>query len=73
MLTAKDVMNPDIVAIAPDTTMREAIDALLEYKISGLPVADDDGQVLGIVTEFGELLAIAYDPKVADTRRSGGT
>ena len=63
MLTAKDIMTSTIVAIRPDTTVDEAINLLVEKQISGLPVTDEEGHLLGIVTEFA-LLAVAYDPRV---------
>jgi CBS domain-containing protein len=61
MLTAQDIMRTDIVTIAPDRTLREAVHILLDNRISGLPVVDDKGRLLGIISEFA-LLAIAYDP-----------
>ncbi len=61
MLTAQDIMRTDIVTIGPDRTLREAVQVLLEHRISGLPVVDEQGHLLGIISEFA-LLAIAYDP-----------
>lgn len=64
MLTAKDLMKPDVIAISPETTVARAIDILIEHGLSGLPVVTSDKQVLGIITEFA-LLSIVYDPNVA--------
>ncbi len=61
MLTAKDVMRTDILTIRPDAPLSEAAQMLLDYKISGLPVVDGTGFLLGIISEFA-LLAITYDP-----------
>ena len=61
MLTAQDIMKTDIVTISPDRTLREAVQILLENRISGLPVVDGEDRLLGIISEFA-LLAIAYDP-----------
>ena len=61
MLTAQDIMRTDIVTISPDHTLREAVQVLLDHRISGLPVVDGEGRLLGIISEFA-LLAIAYDP-----------
>ncbi len=61
MLTAKDVMRQDIISIHPDATLSEAVQILLEHKISGLPVTDSNGFLLGVISEFA-LLAITYDP-----------
>ena len=64
MIIAGNMMNPDVIAISPETTAAEAIDVLAENEISGVPVVDPDGRLLGVVTEFA-LLAVAYDRKVA--------
>lgn len=63
MLTARDIMNTDVVSISPETTVDEAIDILVTKGISGLLVTDSMDQPLGVVTEFG-LLAVAYDPEI---------
>jgi predicted transcriptional regulator len=63
MLCAKDIMTSNVVTVSANSTVKEAIEILLEEKISGLPVIDDYGRLIGIVTEFA-LLAIAYDEGV---------
>ncbi len=63
MLSARDIMTEDVVTIQPESSIQEAIELLLLQRISGMPVTDSDGQLIGIVTEFA-LLAIAYDQKV---------
>lgn len=63
MPTAEDIMTRDIVAIRPETTLQQATDMILKNRISGMPVTDSDGRLLGVITEFA-LLAIAYDPEV---------
>jgi len=64
MLTAKDLMQPDVIAISPETSVARAIDMLIEHGVSGLPIVDSDKQILGIITEFA-LLSTVYDPNVA--------
>lgn len=61
MPTAKDAMRTDLVTVRPDTTLEEAVRVLLENRISGLPVTDDAGHLVGVISEFA-LLAISYDP-----------
>lgn len=63
MLTARDIMTDNVTTVGPSATVQEAIELLLREKISGLPVVDLNGRVIGIVTEFA-LLAIAYDVSV---------
>jgi len=50
-LTARDVMTARIVAVGPETTIFEAIRLLIAESISGVPVLDDGGQVVGVITE----------------------
>lgn len=63
MLVARDIMTDQIVSIRPTASVEEAIEQLLLQRISGLPVVDEQGRLVGIVTEFA-LLAIAYDPSI---------
>jgi CBS domain-containing protein len=63
MLTAGAIMTTDIVTSRPNVSIEAAIDALLAEEISGLPVIDDDGRLVGVITEFA-LLAVAYDRRV---------
>jgi CBS domain-containing protein len=69
MLTAGAIMTQDLVTVRPDASIEEAIDLLLREQISGLPVVDDDGCLVGVITEFA-LLAVAYDRHVKDHRVS---
>lgn len=50
-MQARDVMTPKVVSIAPDAAVREAVRLMLEHNISGLPVVDAAGTLVGIVTE----------------------
>jgi CBS domain-containing protein len=63
MLTAGAIMTTDIVTSRPNVSIEAAIDTLLSEEISGLPVTDDDGRLVGVITEFA-LLAVAYDRRV---------
>jgi len=54
MLT-RDVMTGAAVTIAPDATVADAARMMAEKGVSGLPVVDLSGQLVGIVTE-GDLL-----------------
>jgi CBS domain-containing protein len=63
MLTAGAIMTTNIVTSRPNVSIEAAIDTLLSEEISGLPVTDDDGRLVGVITEFA-LLAVAYDRRV---------
>ena len=49
--SAVDVMTREIVSIAPDASVLEAVRLMLQHKISGLPVIDAAGNLQGVVTE----------------------
>lgn len=60
MPTVQDIMTDRIVTIGPSATIGEAIELLLARGVSGLPVVEADGTLVGIITEFA-LLGLAYD------------
>jgi CBS domain-containing protein len=45
------MMTPKPAVIAQEATIGEAAQTMLAKKISGLPVVDDEGQLVGIITE----------------------
>lgn len=45
------IMSEDPITVRPDTTLEEAAEVLLANKISGCPVVDEGGQVVGVVTK----------------------
>ncbi len=51
MLTAKDIMTRDVITVQETATIRELAQLFLCRNISGAPVVDADGKVLGVVTE----------------------
>ncbi|MBM3699586.1 MAG: CBS domain-containing protein [Actinobacteria bacterium] len=50
-LTAKDIMTEKVITISQDASIEELSETLLENKISGMPVTDSSGNLVGIVTE----------------------
>jgi CBS domain-containing protein len=51
MLTAKDIMTKDVVSVTPDTSIEELSTLLVSNEISGAPVVNADGAIVGMVTE----------------------
>ena len=49
--TVADVMSRDPILVHPQTPLKEAIQILAEKRISGLPVIDDVGKLVGIISE----------------------
>jgi CBS domain-containing protein len=54
-MKAADVMTFGAASARPDAPIEEAARLMLEHRISGLPVIDDRGRLVGVVTE-GDLL-----------------
>ena len=54
-MNASDVMTRKILSVRPDAMIAEAIRTMLDNRISGLPVIDESGRLVGILTE-GDLL-----------------
>ena len=50
-MKAMDVMVRDVIAVTPDTSVVQAARLLVENDISALPVIDDDGRMIGIISE----------------------
>lgn len=55
-LTARDIMHTEVVTIGPDATVRELADLLATHEISGVPVVNDQGALVGVVTEGDVIL-----------------
>jgi CBS domain-containing protein len=51
MLTAKDIMTRRPVALLFDRSITDAIQVLLRHDISGVPVVDSAGELVGILSE----------------------
>jgi CBS domain-containing protein len=49
--TVADVMTPNPITVNPQTPLPEAIKRLAEKKISGLPVVDEAGKIVGVISE----------------------
>jgi CBS domain-containing protein len=54
-MQVKDIMTSPVVSIEPDTSITQAVQIMLQRRISGLPVVDKEGRLVGVVTE-GDLL-----------------
>jgi len=51
----KDIMTKDVVTVGIEDTVETCANLLLKHNLSGLPVLDKDGKLVGIVTE-GDLI-----------------
>jgi len=50
-LTAQDVMQQPVIAATPRASLRDVASQLVVNEFSGMPVADADGRVVGVITE----------------------
>jgi acetoin utilization protein AcuB len=52
-LSAKimSIMTPDPITIREDATLRDASQLMIDYKIIGMPVVNEDGDLVGMITE----------------------
>ncbi|MHA4735151.1 CBS domain-containing protein [Ensifer adhaerens] len=76
-MRVKDVMTTSVVKLSPDNGVRQAAPIMLDNRISGLPVVDDDGALVGVIsegdlirrTELGGGIPVA-DPTEAEDERA---
>jgi len=50
-MRAREMMTAAVVSVAPDTTTREAARILRDRGISAVPVVDDSGKPIGMLSE----------------------
>jgi CBS domain-containing protein len=50
-MKARDIMTRNVVTIKPETTIEDIVKLMIAHHISGLPVIDDTGKLIGIVSE----------------------
>ena len=64
---AEEIMTQPVVAVSKMTTARDVAIQMFLGGFSGMPVAEDDGTILGIVTEFDVIKAIRNGKKIETT------
>ena len=62
-MLAKDIMTRDVITVSPEDKVEEVARLLVENKISGIPVVDEENHVVGIITEK-DLMVKASELKV---------
>ena len=55
-MQVQDIMTKKVLTVRPETTVREVAEILVSHKISGVPVMEEDGSLVGIVSE-GDLMS----------------
>ncbi len=54
-MKVEEIMTKDVITVSPKTPIHEAAQLMIDHGVSGLPVVDDAGSVVGIVSE-GDLI-----------------
>jgi len=49
--TVAEIMTTEVQTVSPETSLEEAIQILAEREISGLPVVDSTGDLVGVISE----------------------
>lgn len=62
-MKAKDIMVTEVITIKQHATIEEIARVLIDNKISGVPVVDEAGHLMGMVTE-GDLLHKETNPRL---------
>lgn len=71
LITAADVMNPRVLTVREDMTVRELAHFLVDHEISGAPVVDEDGKLVGVVSVTDITLALTEDGNDGDDEEDG--
>ena len=66
----KDIMTKKLITFQPDMRVLAAIESLLKHKISGAPVVDGNGNLVGVLSEIDCMSTIIQDLYYSD---SGGS
>jgi CBS domain-containing protein len=65
MVTIGQVMNHPAKAVKHGATVQQAIEFLTEQHIGGAPVINDDGELVGMISELA-LIDVVFSPAVKD-------
>jgi len=69
-LTAKDIMEQSVLAATPRASLRDVASQLVTNQISGMPVAADDGRVIGVITEADIIRALLEGKRIENLTAS---
>jgi CBS domain-containing protein len=61
ILTARDLMTTNLLVFSPEQTILEAIENLIKRRVSGAPVIDAEGRMIGMLSELDCLRMLASD------------
>ena len=65
--TAREIMTENVITVREDIVLTKVIKLLLRWHISGVPVVDEEGKLVGIITEH-DVVNFMLSGDAADTR-----
>jgi CBS domain-containing protein len=68
MFTAEEIMTKDVISVTKETPIREAMELMLKNRISGLPVVDNQMNLLGVISEK-DVVSLLYDVDSMETQK----
>jgi len=63
MYLVKHIMTTKVIAVSPEATIDEAVSLLLDHKVSGLPVCDEQQRLLGVISEI-DIIDLVYETSI---------
>ena len=57
MIKVKDLMTTKVVTVSPDTTLRELYTILQKERVTGVPVLDGSGKLVGVISQRDLIVA----------------
>jgi CBS domain-containing protein len=55
-MKVRDIMTSEVITVQPDTPVHEIARLMHSHDVSGLPVVDDTGAVIGVITELDMII-----------------
>lgn len=63
MTRVRDIMRTELITVSPSTSVREVAQILVRESVSGLPVVEEDGEVVGVVSASDIVRIAAREPE----------
>ena len=73
VLAARDIMTRSLITLSPEMSVFKAIRILVGRGISGAPVVDENGSMIGVLSELDCLRMLSSDEFYADRQEEAGT
>jgi CBS domain-containing protein len=69
-MKVQDIMNTSVKTAKPSTPVRDIVEVMCFHKISGMPVVDDDNNLVGVISEKDVLRKMF--PDISDVAKEEG-